>query len=118
MQIHHTLNLKIESKLQSPKVLKSNIHRRHISQMSHKCDILIPIFHVCVIEVNLLYLPLLPKKYCTLQKLNIQQGLSWADFGTHYDNGPLSQLKKCVKFPNFQVKNPKIINKSLCICCG
>ena len=63
MQIHHTLNLKIESKLQSPKVLKSNIHRRHISQMSHKCDILmshkcdilIPIFHVCAIEVNLLF---------------------------------------------------------------
>ena len=39
-----------------------------------------------------------------------------ADFGAHY--GPLSQLKKCVKFPNFQVKNPKIINKSLFICCG
>ena len=45
-----------------------------------------------------------------------KQGFSWTDFGAHY--GPLSQLKKCVKFPNFQVKNPKIINKSLYICCG
>ena len=46
----------------------------------------------------------------------ICQGFSWADFGAHY--GPHSQLKKCVKFPNFQVKNPKRINKSLYICCG
>ena len=44
------------------------------------------------------------------------QGFSWADFGAHYR--PLSQLKKCVKFPNFQIKNTKIINKSLYICCG
>ena len=44
------------------------------------------------------------------------QGFSWADFGAHYE--PLSQLKKCVKFPNFQVKNPRIINKFLYICCG
>ena len=37
-----------------------------------------------------------------LENVNRFQGFSWADFGAHY--GPLSQLKKCVKFPNFQVK--------------
>ena len=37
------------------------------------------------------------------------QGFSWADFGAEYRS--LSQLQKSVKFPNFQVQSPKIMNE-------